>query len=284
MGDLKDFAKRKMNPVPFSDTGELNWNDLEIGPRILALQLDSETDMGSRRRDTILAESAFLDGCFQTFLEKPGRLLDFTCGPGLYSVELARKGHKVTGVDYNPAAIECAKEVAKQSKLKIRYIQKDAREVEFKKAEFDGCWFIYGQPNAFMKKDLKKLTEKIYNWLAPGGVYVSEIMSEQRLMEDCTNTWNTLNDSIFLNRPQLWLDERTWHSRTRSQAHRVYTVDLETAEVREFSVSHQAYTVKEYRNILTGVGFKVADVFEGLTGEDLSPEPEWISFVAIKPK
>ena len=40
----------------------------------------------------------------------PLRILDAGCGPGFFSILMARRGHEITGVDYSEAMIECARE------------------------------------------------------------------------------------------------------------------------------------------------------------------------------
>jgi 2-polyprenyl-3-methyl-5-hydroxy-6-metoxy-1,4-benzoquinol methylase len=63
---------------------------------------------------------------------KGSRILDIGCGTGRHDIELARRGYKVTGVDLSKAQLQRAKEKANDAKLEIEFIQKDARELEFK--------------------------------------------------------------------------------------------------------------------------------------------------------
>jgi SAM-dependent methyltransferase len=63
---------------------------------------------------------------------KSSHILDIGCGTGRHAIELARRGYKVTGVDLSKSQLQRAKEKAKDAKLEIEFIQKDARELEFK--------------------------------------------------------------------------------------------------------------------------------------------------------
>ncbi|WP_028709663.1 class I SAM-dependent methyltransferase [Propionicicella superfundia] len=56
----------------------------------------------------LLGEARFLDA----LLPRGGRVLDAGCGPGRHGSELARVGHRVVGVDIDPALIAEATRVA----------------------------------------------------------------------------------------------------------------------------------------------------------------------------
>jgi SAM-dependent methyltransferase len=62
---------------------------------------------------------------------KSVEILDIGCGTGRHSLELARRGYKVTGIDLSEAQINKAKSVAEKEKLKIEFQIKDARDFNF---------------------------------------------------------------------------------------------------------------------------------------------------------
>lgn len=65
-------------------------------------------------------------------------VLDLCCGIGRHSLELARRGFRVTGVDRNSEYLARAKAAAQQENLEIEWVQSDMRE--FRRAHaFDGC-------------------------------------------------------------------------------------------------------------------------------------------------
>mgnify|MGYP001597305383 CR=1 FL=1 len=75
-----------------------------------------------------LAEVDFLLDVCQL---KPGmRVLDMGCGPGRHSLELARRGLSVTGVDFTDSFIEFAREAAANEELSGRaeFVLADARD------------------------------------------------------------------------------------------------------------------------------------------------------------
>lgn len=64
------------------------------------------------------------------------KILDIGCGTGRHSIELAKRGYKVTGVDLSEAQIKRAKQHASEEKLDINFEIRDARSLKFHK-EFD---------------------------------------------------------------------------------------------------------------------------------------------------
>jgi 2-polyprenyl-3-methyl-5-hydroxy-6-metoxy-1,4-benzoquinol methylase len=68
--------------------------------------------------------------------DRSKRILDVGCGTGRHSLELARRGYNVTGVDLSPAMLERARAKAAAQGCRISFIQADARSLPFA-AEFD---------------------------------------------------------------------------------------------------------------------------------------------------
>lgn len=58
-----------------------------------------------------------------------GKALDLGCGSGFWSVELARRGWEVTGIDLVPKAIERAEHRAKEAHAEARFVAGDMTEL-----------------------------------------------------------------------------------------------------------------------------------------------------------
>jgi 2-polyprenyl-3-methyl-5-hydroxy-6-metoxy-1,4-benzoquinol methylase len=68
--------------------------------------------------------------------KKNTKILDIGCGTGRHSIELAKRGYQVTGVDLSAAQLKRAKKLADKSNLKIDFQIQDARKLTFNN-EFD---------------------------------------------------------------------------------------------------------------------------------------------------
>lgn len=72
----------------------------------------------------------------QLHLKGTEKILDLACGFGRHSLEFARRGYDVTGIDITTAYIDYANEQAKKENLNAKFICQDIRTITFDK-EFD---------------------------------------------------------------------------------------------------------------------------------------------------
>ncbi len=67
---------------------------------------------------------------------KAMKIIDIGCGTGRHSIELTKRGYKVTGVDLSESQLKRAKEKAEKQNLQIDFQIHDARNLPFKN-QFD---------------------------------------------------------------------------------------------------------------------------------------------------
>lgn len=62
--------------------------------------------------------------------DKQCRIIDIGCGTGRHSIELAKRGYTVTGVDLSAAMLAKAEENAKKAGVKVTFLRQDARSLD----------------------------------------------------------------------------------------------------------------------------------------------------------
>lgn len=67
---------------------------------------------------------------------KNKKILDYGCGTGRYAIPLAKKGAKITAIDFTKGMLNIAKDKAKKAKVKIDFSQQDITNYKPKK-KFD---------------------------------------------------------------------------------------------------------------------------------------------------
>jgi SAM-dependent methyltransferase len=65
-------------------------------------------------------------------------VLDIGCGTGRHSVELARRGYRVTGVDISPGMLAQARQAAESAGVEVEWVQADATQYRAP-AQFDAA-------------------------------------------------------------------------------------------------------------------------------------------------
>lgn len=108
------------------------------------------------------------------------RILDMACGFGRHSLELARRGFRVVGVDITKAYIEDAVSEAEKASLDVRFLCSDILDLNFYK-EFDVVLNLADGAIGYLETDEENLLifDKISEALKPGGKHFMDICNAE---------------------------------------------------------------------------------------------------------
>ena len=273
---------RPERPEPWTDGGNLPWDDSDFSERMLREHLDESHGAASRRSEERAAQLEWLWS--RLALEPGARVLDLTCGPGLYVVELATQGCQVTGVDFAPAAISYARELAGAAGVAGRcyFIQQDVREINFAGGTFDAVLFLYGQLAVFPREEAAALLTKAATALRPGGRLCVELLDQERVDKEESTWWFTDNQGLWGRAPFLCLGERSWYAERALSLERYYVLHLESGRMDEITLADQTYSVAEMVGMMRTAGFSHVDTYPAWDGVPLADASEWVVYVAEK--
>lgn len=128
------------------------------------------------------------------------RILDLACGYGRHSLELARRGYEVVGVDITPDFIEDAKKSAAKENLNAAFVCSDIRDIEFENC-FDVVLNMADSAIGYLESDEEnhKVFKVNAKALKPKGKLLISICSrEHALMHLPKKTWEIGEKSISL--------------------------------------------------------------------------------------
>lgn len=279
---LWEVYERSGRPEPWVGGGNLPWDDAAFSQRMLREHLDESHGAASRVSGERELQMEWL--WENLGLAEGQTLLDVTCGPGLYTVPLARRGLNVVGVDFGPAAIAYAREMAEREGVarRCRFVQADVREVDFGEEAFDAALFLYGQAAVFERGEARALLEKIARALRPGGRLCLELLNQEKVDKEESTWWYADDKGLWGDGPFLSLGQRFWYAEEMLSCERYFTVHLETGELDEILLCDQTYAVEEMAALLRSCGFREVEVIKAWDGLPLYDAEEWVVYVARK--
>lgn len=237
---------------------KIPWHDPDFSRRMLREHLDQGHDLASRRLVVIDQQVRWLHA--RLCAERPCRVLDLGCGPGLYLQRLADLGHQVCGIDFSPASVAYARERLPRT---CRVIQGDLREADFGQG-YDLAMLLYGELNVFSPLECAAILDKMFEALRPGGRLVVEPQTFEavRKIGQAPPFWSRHTSGLFSDRPYLCLVENKWFKDQGVARQCFYIIDAKTAETTLHRSTTQAWTEEECRTLLKNAGFSNLQVHQ----------------------
>ncbi len=256
--------------------GNLPWDDPDFSERMLLEHLDESHGAASRQESERLIQINWL--WRRLGLEEGQSLLDVTCGPGLYAVEFAKRGVDVTAVDFSPAAINYAQDLAQKEKVVIDLHQQDIREMDFEQ-KFDAAILLYGQLAVFSTKDAQAILKRVAQHLKPGGKLCVELLNPDHADKKESNWWFTDETGLWGNTPFLHFGERIWLELQQTSIERYHIINLETGEMNHIELCDRVYKTGEMAGMMQAAGLTAVDIYPEWDMQPLYDAQEWIVYI-----
>lgn len=273
---------RPQRPLPWAFGGNLPWDEPDFSRRMLREHLDEAHAAASRQ---VHERQQQLDWLWHKLaLHEQAHLLDVACGPGLYAVPLAQRGVMVTGIDFAPAALAYARELAAEARVDGRctFIQQDMRQMTPPAAHFDAALLLYGQLAVMSRSEAQDVLHRIVAALKPGGRLCLELLDPARIDKRDSRWWYTDDTGLWGDAPYLHLGERFWDEVAQVSTERYHILHLETGQMDEILLCDQAYQPQEMTEMLKAAGFTAVVVYPAWGGLPLYDAAEWVVTVAVK--
>ena len=204
-------------------------------------------------------------------------ILDLCCGIGRHSLELARRGCHMTGVDRTQAYIEKARDAAAQEGLAADFRVADMRN-HCEPDSYDDVVNLFGSFGYFEDpEDDRRVVANAHASLRPGGLFLIETMGKEILARGFqANDWEEREDGLLL------LSEK----RITQNWSRVETrwIAIRGTERAEYRVAIHSYTAVELSSLLTCCGFTELRVYGSLSGIDYNQDAKRLVVIGRKPQ
>jgi ubiquinone/menaquinone biosynthesis C-methylase UbiE len=247
-----------------------------MGDESLEGNLDSqELDTGQRtKRECDLIESILK-------LRPGSKILDCPCGYGRHSIELARRGYKITGVDLCPSFIEEAKLATRflSSRAKCSFFEGDMRDLLPQVGKHDACINMFLSFGFFNDQDNQKVLHEFHRVLKRDGILlIHSDVNPERVAEGKYGDRPIRN---LRNGSKLIVDESIdVHSRILNGQWKIEKHDAKPI-TRSYQI--KIYSHAEMQRMLTEAGFTdVITIHPNDDRSEIQVLPQEVLYVARK--
>jgi ubiquinone/menaquinone biosynthesis C-methylase UbiE len=201
-------------------------------------------------------------------------ILDLCCGQGRHSLEFARRGFKITGVDRTEKYLEHAKRESSRENLSIEYIKDDMRRFR-RENHFNAIIVMYTSFGFFanQKENIKVLTNCYYS-LNKNGKMLIDLVGKEILKKKFKEHESFVIDGItYIEKRKVIGDwekiENKW-------------IMIKENEQKEFILTHWVYSAEEMKELLSEAGFSSMKKYGDLSGSKYDENAQRLIAIAVK--
>jgi SAM-dependent methyltransferase len=182
-----------------------------------------------------------------------GRILDLCCGFGRHTLDLAKRGYDMVGLDLSLPLLQKALGEAQRRKLSIKFIHGDIRELNFQEV-FDATFCWHTSFGYFDDKTNFEVLRGVHRALKPGGRFLLEIVNRDFIVGLMPRRkWWEGADCLFLEEIAFNYNTSVLHTK------RSFIYD-DGRPPWEQNIYIRLYSLHELQNLLRLGGFNVLDV------------------------
>lgn len=228
-----------------------------------------------------VAWADFIEKIVKTNMEiKPELVLDLGCGTGRMTVELAKRGYDMTGVDSSAEMLDAARDAAESAGVadKTLLLLQDMREFE-----------LYGTVDLTVScldcinhltspKDLKKCLSLVHNYLIPDGLFVFDINGKYKFENVYADKAYTMEEGSSV---CIW--QNSYNPKTKLCDFYITVFDeCEDGRYERYDECQRErmYTIKSIKRSLEETGFEFINAYSDYNFTEATDECERIYVVA----
>jgi 2-polyprenyl-3-methyl-5-hydroxy-6-metoxy-1,4-benzoquinol methylase len=276
----KELETINARPTPFQFyTAEELWTDEYTSQQMLQYHLNESVDLSSRNSNFINSSVEWIASHFD--VNENTNIVDFGCGPGLYTCRFAEKGANVTGIDFSKNSIDYAKGAAQKDNLDIDYINQNYLEFDTD-TRFDLITMIMCDFCALSPQQRKSLLGKFHELLKSNGsilldVYTLEAYAQRE--EQSSYEINSLNG--FWSPNKYYGFQNTFKYDEEKVVLDKYTI-VEENRTRVVYNWLQYFSKESLKSEFENSGFKVESFYSDVAGGEFDPAGGEMAIVAEK--
>lgn len=206
-------------------------------------------------------------------------ILDLGSGTGRMTLELAKRGYDMTGVDYSAEMLDIARTEAEKNKItNILWLNQDMRDFELYGTVGVTVSCLDCMNHLTTRADFERCLSLVHNYLVPGGLFIFDVNGKakfEKIYSDNSYVMET-EDSVC-----VW---QNFYNQT-SGVCRFYITLFKENENGSYDrydevQKEKMYTLKNIKNMLSKTGFEFLGAYSDFNFSEATDENERIYIVA----
>nr|WP_319488096.1 class I SAM-dependent methyltransferase [uncultured Caproiciproducens sp.] len=221
----------------------------------------------------------YLIGLFDRMNHKAGLTLDLACGTGSFTIELAKRGIDIYGIDGSESMLSVAKQKAADCGLDILFLRQQMQSIDLYGTVDTAICMLDSINHLTRESDVMKTFSRVSLFLNQGGYFIFDmntLYKHQHVLGNHTFIYDT--DKVYC----------VWQNNFEEKTSRVsITLDFFGREGSFYNRSSEhfyerAYETKLIISLLSKAGLETVGLFRELSFEKPDDQTERIVVVAKK--
>lgn len=216
------------------------------------------------------------------------KVLDVGCGYGRHSIQLAKMGYEVVGLDYSLQYIKMAKGQAKENGLhNVKFLKEDMRNIPFEN-EFDVAISLFSSFGYFQKdSDHQQVLNKVSKSLKRGGYFLIDLQNTRKWLKKTANgnfvfskAFVTEADDELPNGTIVHIQNDFDLRKLKNTTHVSWTKNGRKNEGYSYSI--QCFLPEGLKKMLESAGLKPISIFGNYDGDPYRPNKKRLIILSRK--
>jgi len=220
-----------------------------------------------------------VDGILQILKPEPNsHILDWCGGWGRHAIPLAKRGYKVTLLDFSQPYLERAQEYAQREAVEIDLVCADFRNTPANiQADYAVNLFTAGLGYMGESEDILALVA-LHHALRPNARILIDTMSLFWIVKN----WQKSNWDVSSDGTKRYLSQRTFDFRTNTERAVNTFQDVEAKQEESREIHLHLYAPADLRRVLVSAGFIPEKLFGGLDGSEFTLDSKRVVMSALR--
>lgn len=207
-------------------------------------------------------------------------IVDCACGTGQISLRMAKRGHRLTGVDRSEDMLQIAAERMRAAGVRVSLVRQDMSRLELHKPADVILCVCDGVNYLTSLSAVERFFDRAFACLKPGGLLMFDVSSRYKLERVLGNRSFGEDDS---ERAYVWLNAYDDKSKLVRMSLSFFIRRGNLYERFTEEHTQRAHSQTELSLALKRAGFEMNGIYEAFSDRPPRPCSERIQFVAVKP-